>query len=126
MIYDVILSRADDKYIARAKDWPEISVVENSRDAAIERLKAQLLDYLTNKVEVVQVDIPLPTQTRNPWRDKFGWFKDDPTFDDLQAEIAAYRQDIEAEMGSVLRTGRYSPVGLLLCYNFIIIQHFVK
>ena len=100
MIYDIILSRADDKYIARAKDWPEIAVVENSRDAAIERLKAQLLDYLTNQVEVVQVDIPLPTQTRNPWRDKFGWFKDDPTFDDLQAEIAAYRQEIEAEMGA--------------------------
>ncbi|NET67312.1 MAG: hypothetical protein F6K63_24175 [Moorea sp. SIO1G6] len=30
--------------------------------------------------------------------DKFGWFKDDPTFDDLQAEIAAYRQEIDQEI----------------------------
>ncbi len=99
MIYKVILSRENDKYIARAKEWPEVTVVENSRDAAIDQLKSQLLDYLTNKVEVVQVDIPLPTQTGNPRLDKFGWFKDDPTFDDLQAEIAAYRQDIDQKMG---------------------------
>ena len=98
MIYDVILSRENDKYIARAKEWPEVTVVENSRDAAIAQLKSQLLDYLTNKVEVVQVDIPLSTQTGNPWLDKFGWFKDDPTFDDLQAEIAAYRQELDQEM----------------------------
>lgn len=99
MIYDVILSRENDKYIARAKEWPEVTVVENSRDAAIDQLKSQLLDYLSNKVEVVQVDIPLSTQTGNPWLDKFGWFKDDPTFDDLQAEIAAYRQELDQEMG---------------------------
>lgn len=99
MIYDVILSRENDKYIARAKEWPEVTVVENSRDAAIDQLKSQLLDYLSNKVEVVQVDIPLSTQTGNPWLDKFGWFKDDPTFDDLQAEIVAYRQELDQEMG---------------------------
>ncbi|MDJ0708277.1 MAG: hypothetical protein QNJ46_33820 [Leptolyngbyaceae cyanobacterium MO_188.B28] len=98
MIYDVILSRENDKYIARAKEWPEVTVVENSRDAAIDQLKSQLLDYLTNKVEVVQVDIPLSTQIRNPWLDKFGWFKDDPTFDDLETEIAAYRQELDQEM----------------------------
>lgn len=98
MIYDVILSRKDDKYIARAKDWPEVTVIENSRDAAIDQLRFQLLDYLTNKVEVVQVDIPLSTQTENPWLGKFGWFRDDPTFDDLQAEIAAYRQELDQDM----------------------------
>ena len=98
MIYDVILSRENDKYIARAKEWPEVTVVENSRAAAIDRLKSQLLDYLTNKVEVVQVEVPLLMQPRNPWLDKFGWFKDDPTFENLQAEIAAYRQELDQEM----------------------------
>jgi len=61
MIYDVILTKENDQYIARAKEWPEVTVVENSRDAAIEQLKSQLLDYLSNQVEVVQVDIPLST-----------------------------------------------------------------
>jgi len=66
MIYDVILSRGNDKYIARAKEWPEVTVVENSRDAAIERLKSQLFDYLTHQVEGVQVDLPVSMQSGNP------------------------------------------------------------
>ena len=99
MLYDIILSRKDDKYIARAREWPEVAVTEKSRAAAIDQLKIQLLDYLTNRVEVVQVDIQLPTQPSNPWLDKFGWFQDDPTFEDLQAEIAIYRQTIDQEMG---------------------------
>jgi len=40
-----------------------------------------------------------PNLTGNPWLDKFGWFKDDPTFDDLQFEIAAYRLELDKEMG---------------------------
>lgn len=98
MIYDVVLSRKDGQYIARAKEWPEVKVVGNSRDAAIDKLKSQLLDYLTNKVEVIQVDIPLPMQASNHWLEKFGWFKDDPTFADLQAEIVAYRQERDQEL----------------------------
>lgn len=42
---------------------------------------------------------PLGSKTGNPWVDKFGWFKDDPTFDDLEAEIASYRKEIDREMG---------------------------
>jgi hypothetical protein len=42
--------------------------------------------------------VPLPDETGNPWLDKFGWFKDDPTFDDLQAEMAAYRQEANQAM----------------------------
>ncbi len=98
MICDIILSKANNKYIARAKAWPELIVEENTRTEAIQQLKTRLIDYLTNQVEVIQVEIPLPTKTANTWLDKFGWFKDDPTFDDLQAEIAAYRQEIDQAM----------------------------
>ncbi|NEO84113.1 MAG: hypothetical protein F6J87_07645 [Spirulina sp. SIO3F2] len=98
MLYDVILRRDNDSYIARAKDWPEVTVIEKSRDAAINQLKSQLLDYLNNQVEVLQVEIPLTTQTLNPWLEKFGWFRDDPTFDDLQAEIATYRRELDQDI----------------------------
>ena len=97
MRYNVILSKRNGHYIARAKEWPEITVVEDSRDAAISQLKSQLLEYLTHQVEVIQIDLSLPSETGNPWLDKFGYFNDDPTFDDLQAEIAAYRQEINQE-----------------------------
>ena len=98
MICDVILSKANNKFVAQAKEWPEVIAEGTYRDAAIERLKSHLLDYLTNQVEIVQVEIPLPDHTKNPWLDKFGWFKDDPTFDDLQAEIAAYRREIDQDI----------------------------
>lgn len=98
MIYDIILSKKNDKYIARAREWPEVEVIGNSRDAAINQLKSQLLDYLTNQVEVIQIHIPLSVQAGNPWLDKFGWFQNDPTFDDLQSEIASYRQELDQEM----------------------------
>ena len=99
MICDVILSKENNKYIARVKDWPEIMVEESSRDEAITSVKTKLLDYLTNKIELIQIEVPIPTKTGNPWLDKFGWFKDDPTFDDFEAEIASYRKEISQQMG---------------------------
>jgi hypothetical protein len=54
----------------------------------------KLSEYLNHKMELVKIDVPVATQTGNPWLDQFGWFKDDPTFDNLEAEIAAYRQKL--------------------------------
>jgi hypothetical protein len=98
MICDVILTKEKDKYIARVKDWPDVVVEERSRDRAITSVKSRLVDYLTKEVELIQVEVPLPGKTGNPWLDKFGWFKDDPTFDDLQAEIASFRRKQDQEM----------------------------
>ncbi len=98
MIYDVVLSKVNNQYIARAKEWPEVVVEENTRNEAIRQIKTRLIDYLTNQVEVIQIEIPFPAKTGNPWLDKFGWFKNDPAFDDLQAEIVAYRQEIDQTM----------------------------
>jgi len=99
MIYDVILSKNKNQYLARVKEWPEIMAYDNKRDNAIRQVQTQLFDFLTTQqVEVVQIEVPLTTKTNNPWIEKFGWFKEDPTFDDLQNEIAAYRQEMDKEM----------------------------
>ena len=71
---------------------------ENTREAVIHKVKTKLIEYLTNQVEVIKIEVPLPDETGNPWLNKFGWFKDDPTFDDLQTEIAAYRKEIDQAM----------------------------
>lgn len=65
---------------------------EESREGVLRRIQARLLEYLTKQVEIVQIDVPAPIQPRNPWLDNFGYFQDDPTFEDLQQEIANYRQ----------------------------------
>lgn len=85
--------------MARVKEWPEVMVEARTREATIQQVRTRLLEYLTHQVEVIQIQIPLPTKIGNPWLDKFGWFKDDPTFDDLQAEIAAYRAEMDQDMG---------------------------
>ncbi len=98
MICDVILSKDNNKYIARVKEWPEVVVEEKSRDQAIIKIKSKLIDYLTKKVELIQIDVPFQKKTGNPWLEKFGWFKDDPTFGNLQAEMESYRKEIDQAM----------------------------
>jgi hypothetical protein len=99
VICDVIISKANNKFIARAKDWPEITVKENSRAKAINTITSRLTKYLNHEMEFVKIDVPMESKTGNPWVDKFGWFKDDPTFADLETEIASYRKEIDREMG---------------------------
>ncbi len=83
MIYDVILSQKENQYLARVKKWHEIMAYDKKRDEAIRQVQTQLVDWLTQqKVEVVQIEVPLPTQTNNHGLDKFDCFKDDPTFSD--------------------------------------------
>ncbi len=94
MICTVILTRENNQYVAKIKEWPDVVVKESSRDKAIAGVKAQLVEYLENKVELIKIEFPVEIDTGNPWLDKFGWFKDDPTFDDLEAEMAAYRREI--------------------------------
>lgn len=98
MICDVIISKTNNKFIARAKDWPEITVKENTRDKAINSITSSLINYLNHKIELVKIEVPLESKTGNSWVDKFGWFKEDPTFDDLENEIASYRKEIDREM----------------------------
>lgn len=95
MICDVIVSKKGNKYLARVKEWPEVNAEEKNRDAVLKTVTTKLLDYLTKQVEIVKIEVPLPYESGNPWFEKFGWFKDDPTFDDLQAEIAAYRKELD-------------------------------
>ena len=97
MMYDVIVIKNKDMYTARVKDWPEVRVKATSRERAIRQVKARLLEYLSRQIEVVQVEIPLPEPLNNPWFETYGWFQDDPTFEDMQTEIAAYRKEIDAE-----------------------------
>ncbi|MDX1522217.1 MAG: hypothetical protein R3264_11355 [Anaerolineae bacterium] len=94
MTYDVILRKKDDKYIARIRDWPELVVEEFSREAAIDQMKTQLAEYLSNPPEIVQIDVESQDQ-KNPWLKYAGMWVDDPTWEDFLAEVNAYRQEID-------------------------------
>ena len=104
MLCDIILTKSNNKFIARAKEWPEVMAEGDTRENVIDHVKTRLADYLTNQIEVVQVEIALPAKAGNPLIEKFGWFSDDPTFDDLQAEIAAYREEIDQAMEQIFKS----------------------
>lgn len=91
MICNVIVTKKDDGYIAKAMEWPDIVVENDNRERVIEDIRHKLIDYLAKAVDIVQVEIPDHEILGNPWRDKFGFFKDDPSFDDLQDEIRKIR-----------------------------------
>lgn len=57
MSYDIILRKNKDKYVARVRDWPELFSEEDTREAAITQIKKQLVDYLSQSPEIVQVDL---------------------------------------------------------------------
>ncbi len=94
MICNIIVTKEDNKYTARVKEWPNVIVEENTCDEAVSQAKTQLTQYMSHLVEITQIDVPCPSKTGNPWLDNFGFCRDDPTFEDLQDEIAAYRQEI--------------------------------
>lgn len=91
MICNVIVTKKTHGYIAKAVEWPDIVVENDNRERLIEDIRRKLIDYLANAVDIVQVEIPDREMSGNPWRDKFGFFKDDPTFNDLQDEIRKIR-----------------------------------
>ena len=58
MTYDVILRKTKNKYVARVRDWPEVVIEEDSREAAITQIKAQLAEELQDlwqRVETMNI-----------------------------------------------------------------------
>ena len=90
----VILRRKNDKYIARVRDWPELIIEETTREAAIDQIKSQLIEYLNQPPEIVQIDLE-SNDIENPWLKFAGMWADDPTWDEFLAELESYRQEID-------------------------------
>lgn len=95
MTYDVILRKKHDKYIARVREWPEVVIEEDSREAAITRVKEQLSAYLSQPHEVIQIDLEPISTAEHPWLQFAGMWADDPTWNDFVDEVAAYRQRVD-------------------------------
>jgi predicted RNase H-like HicB family nuclease len=95
MTYEVILRKNLNKYIARVRDWPEVVIEEETREAAIAQIKKQLRAYLSQPSEVIQIELEPAAPGEHPWLQFAGIWADDPTWDDFVAEVAAYRQEMD-------------------------------
>ncbi|MDH3600340.1 MAG: hypothetical protein OEU26_11940 [Candidatus Tectomicrobia bacterium] len=95
MTYDVILRKKQNKYVARVRDWPEVIIEGDSREAAITEVKALLSAYLSHPSEIIQIDLEPNASEQHPWLQFAGMWSDDPTWDEFEAEVKSYRQETD-------------------------------
>lgn len=90
-------TREDGSAIASILELPQYRVEAASREQALTMLE-ELLTQRMNKVEVIPMEIKLPSaeQSQRPWMKFAGVFKDDPDFDAVQQYIQEYRQELDA------------------------------
>jgi predicted RNase H-like HicB family nuclease len=92
MTYDVLVTRKDNKFIARVRAWPEIVAEGDSEEEVLHQAQADLQALLTAG-RIVQISLDVESD-EHPWRQFAGMFADDPDWDAFQAVIQQYREDI--------------------------------
>lgn len=103
MTYDVLIQpQPEGVYRATVLGWPELSVVGNSEQTAIERVRQVLKQWLAQgKIVRIEVDEPVSgtDALTHPWLPFLGMWRDDPTFDSFLARMEAYRHELDETPG---------------------------
>jgi predicted RNase H-like HicB family nuclease len=100
MQYRVLIQNPQPEvFTAAVLDGPDCAAQGPTKEAALAAVRAALEAQLAHG-EVVTIEVngcPLTEAcANNPWLTEFGRFRDDPTYDDFLAEIAAYRRELDA------------------------------
>lgn len=83
-------------YMARALDFPDCAGRGATKEEAIAQVQTALTQRLAQG-EIVYLNVATSQPTGNPWIDHAGIFKDDPTWDEFQAAVAAFRREMDEE-----------------------------
>ncbi|MFB2981947.1 type II toxin-antitoxin system HicB family antitoxin [Microseira sp. BLCC-F43] len=97
LTYTVIVEETEGNYQATVWGLPEIQATGETKETVLKSIN-QLLTARLEKVEVITDKIDLPSKAEHPWMKFAGMFKDDPDFEAVQADIEAYRRELDAEM----------------------------
>lgn len=97
MICEVLVEQEQQGFTATLLGLPGCIVQAPTRDEAIEKIRLQAQDWLSEgksaKGEIVQVEIDLP----NARERGVGIFADDETFPEFLAAMKAYRDQIDSD-----------------------------
>jgi predicted RNase H-like HicB family nuclease len=99
MQYQVFVqNQSEQSFIASVVGIPNLTVEGKTEKEAIAKVKAALESQLAiGKFIMIDINPNLPTPETDPWLKHLGLFANDPTFDDFLAEVAAYRQSVDAQ-----------------------------
>jgi hypothetical protein len=90
--FDVLIKlEPEGKVSATVLGLPEYRATGSDRTSALAALQ-QLLAENLSQAEIVSIDVAVP-QPENPWLKMAGRYKDDPHFDEMLANIEAYRRE---------------------------------
>ncbi|NJN99258.1 MAG: type II toxin-antitoxin system HicB family antitoxin [Anaerolineales bacterium] len=93
MTYDVLLTKKDEKFIARVREWPEIVGEGETEEEALVKAQADLKSLLVGG-RIVQLDLEVKP-SEHPWLKFAGMFADDADWDNFQASMQQYREEID-------------------------------
>ncbi len=99
--YSVLVEEKTGGYQATVWGLPDCQVFAKTREDAINHLH-ELVNIRLQNVEIITQEIELP-KTEHPWMKFAGKYKDDPQFDDMLADIEAYRRELDAEQEEYYR-----------------------
>ena len=85
-------------YRATALGLPNCRAKGATREIALQNVR-ELLTTRLSQSEIVAVKIDSP-QAEHPWMQFAGMFQTENHFEEMQADIQAYRQDIESQSGN--------------------------
>lgn len=99
MKYQVFVqSRADGLFSATVVGVPDCTAEGMTQEEALTKATTALRARLAEgRLFTVEVEEASAQKTANPWLEIHGSLRNDPTFDDFLAEIAYYRQQLDAE-----------------------------
>ncbi len=99
--YSVLIEQKGGGYQATVWGLPDCQVFAATREDALKKIH-ELVNMRLQNVEIVTLEIELP-KTEHPWMKFAGKYKDDPQFDDMLADIEAYRRELDAGMEEYYR-----------------------
>ena len=97
----LVEEEAEVKYQAIVLGLPDCKAEGKTREDVLTKIKSIASDRL-EKAELISLNIKIP-KPEHPWMKFAGMFKDDPQFEAMQADIAAYRRELDAEMEEYYR-----------------------
>jgi predicted RNase H-like HicB family nuclease len=80
-------------YRAMLPGWPDITAQAATEAAALDRVR-QMLQARLAQAKVVPLALETTPET-HPWLRLAGIFQDNPLVDEVEAEIAAYRHEVD-------------------------------
>jgi predicted RNase H-like HicB family nuclease len=94
--YSVLVEAKKGGYQATVWGLPEFQVFAATREEALNNLH-EIINTRLQNVEIVTQEIEAP-KIEHPWMKFAGKYKDDPQFDDMLADIEAYRRELDVEI----------------------------